>query len=122
MNKEISLTMSPEAYNHIRSILSHASDDSKFCLSIVKYGCSGYGFKPEISKDKFRSYIPVKVDELEVYVEPRFSSIIHNTHIDWVEKELGQKQLMFNNKRLHGACGCGDSFELPEDFDKEMHK
>ena len=122
MSKEVALTMSPEAYNHIVSILSHASHDSKFCLSIVKYGCSGYGFKPEISKEPFESYIQVMVDDLEVYVDPQFASIIHNTHIDWVEKALGQKQLVFINERLHGACGCGDSFELPEDFNKESHQ
>lgn len=113
----ISVQVSQAAKQHIQRILTDQSVGDVLRLSIVKYGCSGYGFKPEIVSQVPQSDAQAHLaDDLIIYIEKKYAKLIENTRIELVEKSLGQKQLSFVNERLNGACGCGESFELPKDF------
>lgn len=112
----IPMQISDDAKAHIQRILADQSG-GVLRLSIVKYGCSGYGFKPEIvAAAQASDYQAILSDNLIIYIEKKYASLMKNTTIELLEKALGQKQLSFVNERLNGACGCGESFELPDDF------
>ena len=109
-------TMTDVAAEHIKNILARHPAGSFFCLSIQKYGCSGYGFVPSIKNEIPEGYIKVDAHaDLSMYVDPRYVKYTENMTVDLVEKELGQRQLKFLNPKLEDECGCGDSFSLPEE-------
>ena len=110
------VTMTDVACAHIQNILSRHPEGSLFCLTIQKYGCSGYGFAPSIKQQIPEGYVELQVHpQLAMYVDPRYVKYTENMTIDLVEKELGQRQLKFINPKLEDECGCGESFSLPEE-------
>ena len=108
--------MTDDAYKHLQKILAKHPAGSIFCLTIQKYGCSGYGFLPSVQQEIPADYVEIQPHpEMKVYVDPKFVKYTENMTIDLVAKELGQKQLKFINPKLEDECGCGDSFSLPDE-------
>ena len=109
------IVMTDTAFAHIENILRRHPVGSFFCLTIRKYGCSGYGFVPSIKQEIPADYEKVAVHEnLDMYIDSKFIKYTTDMKIDIVEKELGQRQLKFINPRLEDECGCGESFSLPD--------
>ncbi len=108
--------MTDAAYQHIQKILAKHPHGSFFCLTIQKYGCSGYGFLPSIKQEIPDGYATVHPhSNMDIYVDSKFVKYTNEMKIDLVAKELGQQQLKFINPKLEDECGCGDSFSLPKE-------
>ena len=112
-NKVITLTEA--AIDHIKAIIQRRGDGVGFRISVKKTGCSGYMYVPEIIDTIQTSDLLFKVDDLTVLIDPDSIDFIRGTQLDYVQKKLGQQQLVFNNPNVDSLCGCGESFNLKED-------
>lgn len=108
--------MTDAACAHLQKILAKHPAGSVLCLTIQKYGCSGYGFLPSVKQAAPADYVQLTPHaDMSLFVDPRYVKYMQDMTIDLVEKELGQRQLKFINPKLEDECGCGESFSLPEE-------
>ena len=111
------IKLTEAAYMHIQSLIKKKTTLSLFRLSVKKTGCSGYMYQPEIVENPEESDIVMQVlVELTVAIDINSLYIIKGTVVDYVEKQLGQYQLQFNNPNAIRVCGCGESFHLKEEL------
>ena len=104
------------AYAHIQSLIKKQTTFSLFRLSIKKTGCSGYMYQPEVVENPKENDIVVKIFvELTVAIDIKSLDMIKGTVVDYIEKQLGQYQLQFNNPNAVMVCGCGESFHLKKE-------
>lgn len=109
------ITFSPQAMKHIAQIIERKGG-GVFRLGIKQTGCSGYMYQPEVIEGPIDTdVIGFQTAEFEAYIDPAALSIVQGTHIDFVEKSFGMKQLVYDNPNANGLCGCGESFHLNEE-------
>ena len=115
MTQQQIITFSSAAVTHIQQLLAKEVATMGFRLSVKQTGCSGYMYIPEIIKQRHSDDLYfVTPDGLPVYIEKKACRFIQGTHIDFVAKQFGMKQLTFNNPNAQNLCGCGESFNLKE--------
>ena len=112
MNTPITLT--DKARTHIQSFLATLGDQAGFRFGVKKSGCSGYAYIADVAAAPKTEELCIEANGLRIFIDPASIPIIEGTTIDVVEKELGQKQLVFNNPRVADSCGCGESFTIKE--------
>lgn len=112
------LQFTDAAVRHLTKILDK-NQASAFRLSIKVTGCSGYMYQPETVNEPKEGDIEIQTPQgLLVYLDPKAKDILQGTLVDFVEKSLGMKQLVFNNPNVDSTCGCGESFNLKENTDE----
>lgn len=108
------ITITPKAKAHIQKQVAKESGNY-FRLWVKSTGCSGYMYMPEIVTEKKDGDIEIcTFDGVTVILDKAAVSFVDGTEIDYIEKMLGFKQLVFNNPKATGLCGCGESFKLQE--------
>lgn len=113
-NDIISLT--DAAVAHIQKIMARHPSARAFRLSIKVTGCSGYMYQPEVVEEGQADDIRIDVPQgLTLFIAPDCVDIIRGTVLDFVAKEMGQHQLLFNNPNVDSECGCGESFNLKKE-------
>jgi len=108
--KNVLLTMTPAAVEHIESYL--AKNRAKAMrLTVKASGCSGYKYDivavNEINADdkeftKGNAVVVISKADLLYYA---------GTELDYIQEGLNKK-LVFNNPLAQNVCGCGESFNL----------
>lgn len=110
------ISLTDAAVEHIQSIVKQKAGGIGFRLSIKQTGCSGYMYVPDVVEEANPDDIELQTAQgLRVFLDPQCVDLIKGTEIDFVSKELGMKQLQFNNPNAQSLCGCGESFNLKED-------
>lgn len=113
------VTLTNDAVNHIQNVMDQRGGGKGFRISVKASGCSGYMYQPEIvdviNPDDLQQ---MTSQGLSVFVDPTCVELIKGTVLDIVTKELGQKQLHFENPNVQSECGCGESFNLKEANDE----
>lgn len=106
------LTFTDAAVKHIQKLLKNKGENAALRLSVKETGCSGYMYVPEIVLEKREADEVVHAPGFLVYVDPAAVPIIQGSELDYVKKNLGFEQLVFQNPNAEGLCGCGESFKL----------
>jgi len=106
------ITFTEAALNHIKKMLINRGENPAFRLSVKKTGCSGYMYVPEIVNAKKDSDIEIRDGDLLIYIDRDSELLLKGTVVDYVQKNLGLSQLIFNNPNAESLCGCGESFNL----------
>lgn len=87
-----------------------------FRLGIKSSGCSGYRYVPELALSQLPDDIELQIAEgVVVFIPQDAQSAVTGMTIDFVSKDLGLKQMVFNNPRAENLCGCGESFSIKEE-------
>jgi iron-sulfur cluster assembly protein len=96
---------------------------SGFRISIKKTGCSGYSYVPSIVQQaEAHDAILSDIADFPVFIDTQYAEFLQEVHIDLIEDNvmgLKQKKLVFNNPKEAGRCGCGESFHIKEQTEKE---
>lgn len=109
------LNITPQALEFIRQQIIKNNDGSIFHLSIKRTGCSGWMYVPNIIKEPKPTDIHVhNLNELDIYISNDHQEFLKDTKVDLETKELGFKQLVFQNPKATSECGCGESFIIDE--------
>lgn len=106
------ITVTEAAKAHIKKMLINRGENPAFRLSVKKTGCSGYMYVPEIVNAKKESDIEMRDGDLLIYIDHSSALLLKGTVVDYVQKNLGLSQLIFNNPNAESLCGCGESFNL----------
>ncbi len=103
------------AIQHIKTVIAQTKNGVAFRLSIKQTGCSGYMYVPDVVSEPKPGDQELQIKNITIYLDPKCISLIQGTVIDYVTKELGMQQLVFNNPNAESLCGCGESFNLKDD-------
>ena len=106
------ITLTDAAKEHIQNMLKNKGENAAFYLSVKQTGCSGYQYMPEIIYEKKEAAHIIPNLNFLAYVDSTVLPLIEDTVIDYVKKNLSMSQLVFNNPKAQGLCGCGESFNV----------
>ena len=110
MNKQI-ITLSENAANRIKEIMSKAEKDSVGVRVGVKSGgCAGMSYVMEYAKEINPSDEIIEDKGVKVFVDPGAIMYLLGTEMDY-KKEDFSSTFVFNNPNETERCGCGESFK-----------
>lgn len=112
-DKKISITLTPAAVAHVEKVMQDYVDPIGFRLSMRKYGCNGYGYVPEVIETLSDDDIELSLGlSVRIFIDAKYAKWLDGTRVDYVEKSLGHRQLIFYNPNAEGECGCGESINI----------
>lgn len=89
-------------------------------LGVKKMGCSGMAYVTEVIKEIPKNHQQIEFDEINLYVDEKAIGYLNGLMIDYVKRDLGLSQIIYNNPNETARCGCGESFSIaPENADTE---
>lgn len=106
------LIITDAAKAHIKRLLAETPKALGLGLSIKTTGCSGLSYVPDLVEKIDPQAKRIEVDGMAIFIDQASLKMIQGTVVDYVTKELGQKQLVFVHPKATGLCGCGESFHL----------
>ena len=107
------ITVTPEAINQIKKILSNAPNGTdSLVVGVDKSGCSGYAYKLDFANSsELSDYEIVKQDDIKVLIDPKATMFILGSTMDYRADKLSSR-FIFDNPNEKGTCGCGESFSI----------
>ena len=114
MSDKLAATMieiTPAAAHHLQQKIQQEKGEA-LCLSMKPYGCNGYGYTLEVLKTREGLPAPSSQSLVACYVEAHYAEALTGLRIDYIQKGLGQRQLVFQNPQVESACGCGESVKM----------
>ncbi len=108
------ISFTPGGLAHIRNSIA-AEKASAFRLAVKKTGCSGYAYRPEIIKEVNEDDLKFNIEDVTVCIDRNSAPYLQGTVIDFVDQGLGQTKMIFHNPNAANLCGCGESFNLPDE-------
>ena len=107
------ISISNEAANQIKKILSKSSEDVKgIIVGVDKTGCSGYAYKIDYAtNDNSKNFELIESKGVKVYIEPAATMFLIGSEMDYSTDKLASR-FIFNNPNEKGTCGCGESFNI----------
>ena len=111
MNKQI-ITLSENAANRIKEIMSKAEKDSLGVRVGVKSGgCAGMSYVMEYAKEINPSDEVIEDKGVKVFVDPGAIMYLLGTEMDYKKEEFSST-FVFKNPNETERCGCGESFKI----------
>ena len=111
MNKQI-ITLSENAANRIKEIMSKAEKDSVGVRVGVKSGgCAGMSYVMEYTKKISPNDEIVEDKGIKLFVDPGAIMYLLGTEMDY-KKEQFSSSFVFKNPNETERCGCGESFKV----------
>lgn len=110
-----------EAISHIKERMALSDKETPtFHLTLIKYGCNGYGYQPNIIDTPGTDDKRITTNApFSVAIKKRYAVALDGTVVDYVTTRLGNTQMIFKNPNAEGACGCGESVNLKVQLDDE---
>ena len=106
------IDLTSEAIKAIKKLLSNRGKKSKgIRISVKTKGCSGLSYNIEYVDKVDECDEKLKIDDLDIYVDPKATLFLIGTKMDYVEDDL-QSGFQFVNPNEKGKCGCGESFHV----------
>lgn len=116
------ITITESACAHIQKFLTSMGKNAGFKIGVKKSGCSGYAYIADVAEKPGNNDLCLDEHGLRIFIDSDSIPIIQGMVIDLVDKGLGQKQLCFNNPNVEDSCGCGESFTVKSDQEKENNE
>ena len=107
------LTFSEKAKLRLKEIMStnNHKDTLGLRISVTSGGCAGMSYKMDYVKKKIDGDEMIKVDEINVFIDPAAIMYLLGTKMDYREDKF-TSSFVFNNPNANRTCGCGESFSL----------
>ena len=111
MNKQI-ISLSSNAANRIKEIMSNAKDDSiGVRIGVKSGGCAGMSYVMEYAKEINPNDEIIEDKGVKVFIDPGAIMYLLGTEMDY-KKEQFSSSFVFNNPNETERCGCGESFKV----------
>jgi iron-sulfur cluster assembly protein len=108
------VTLSAAALQQVKKEMEKRGSGIGIRLYLQTAGCSGYMYKLNIV-DEIVADDYFFDGDIKIYVENKSYPLLKGTEIDFVREGLNQL-FKYNNPNETGACGCGESFTVGEQF------
>ena len=110
MNKQI-ISLSSNAANRIKEIMSNAKDNSiGVRIGVKSGGCAGMSYVMEYAKEINPNDEIIEDKGVKVFIDPGAIMYLLGTEMDY-KKEQFSSSFVFNNPNETERCGCGESFK-----------
>tara|TARA_B100001996_G_scaffold345921_1_gene302558 strand:+ start:143 stop:478 length:336 start_codon:yes stop_codon:yes gene_type:complete len=111
MNKQI-ISLSSNAANRIKEIMSNAKDNSiGVRIGVKSGGCAGMSYVMEYAKEINPNDEIIEDKGVKVFIDPGAIMYLLGTEMDY-KKEQFSSSFVFNNPNETERCGCGESFKV----------
>ncbi|MBH96241.1 MAG: hypothetical protein CMD87_03160 [Gammaproteobacteria bacterium] len=107
----MSLVVTAEAVDHLKSALERNSDAAAIRLGVKTSGCSGYAYVVDYAQRPTEADIQIEIDGLKILIDPISESLLAGTKVD-LKIEGVNRTLCFDNPNVVSECGCGESFAV----------
>ena len=106
------ITLTSEAINQVKRLLDSRKKPSEgIRIGVRTKGCSGLSYTLEFVDQIEKSDEKIKVDDLNIFIDPKATLFLIGTKMDYIEDDL-QSGFQFTNPNEKGRCGCGESFHV----------
>jgi iron-sulfur cluster assembly protein len=120
MNNNIAdITITDSAREHLKKFLAPLGQSAGFRFGVKESGCSGYKYIADVAAEPRTDEICIEENGIRIFIDEASIPRVQGTVIDLIEKELGQKQLQFNNSNVEDSCGCGESFTIKSEKEND---
>ena len=111
MNKQI-ISLSSNAANRIKEIMSNAKDNSiGVRIGVKSGGCAGMSYVMEYAKEINPNDEIIEDKGVKLFVDPGAIMYLLGTEMDYKKEELSSS-FIFKNPNETERCGCGESFKV----------
>ena len=106
------ITLSDNAANRIKEIMSKAEKDSVgLRVGVKSGGCAGMSYMMEYIKDVKPNDEVIEDKGVKLFVDPGAIMYLLGTEMDY-KKEQFSSSFIFKNPNETERCGCGESFKV----------
>ena len=106
------ITLSDNAANRIKEIMSKAEKDSVgLRVGVKSGGCAGMSYKMEYAKEINPNDEVIEDKGVKVFIDPGAIMYLLGTEMDY-KKEQFSSSFIFKNPNETERCGCGESFKV----------
>ncbi|MFT4928454.1 MAG: iron-sulfur cluster assembly protein [Phenylobacterium sp.] len=107
----MAITMTPAAAERVSAFLSNRGKGIGLRVGIKTTGCSGMAYVLEFVDDLNEDDTSFEIDDVTLVVDAKSLTFIDGTQLDF-QKEGLNEGFKFNNPKVKGECGCGESFTV----------
>ena len=105
------ITLSDNAANRIKEIMSKAEKDSVgLRVGVKSGGCAGMSYIMEYAKEINPTDEIIEEKGVKVFIDPSAIMYLLGTEMDY-KKEQFSSTFVFKNPNETERCGCGESFK-----------
>jgi iron-sulfur cluster assembly protein len=107
------IEITPEANEHLSSIVSSSKDCEGVLLSVKGGGCAGFSYEWSLLEESTNkeSFETVKLEQGTLYIDPLAVMYILGSVINY-SKDVFGSILKLENPNVQSQCGCGESFSV----------
>jgi iron-sulfur cluster assembly protein len=115
----MAITLTENAAKQIQSQLAKRGKGLALRIGVKKVGCSGLAHTFDIADEIRAGDHTFESHNARVVLNADSLSVLDGSRIDFVTEGLKQ-MFKFDNPNVESECGCGESFSLGENPDREM--
>jgi iron-sulfur cluster assembly protein len=105
------ITLSDNAANRIKEILSKDKNSLGVRIGVKSGGCAGMSYIMEYAKEINPNDEIIKDKGIKVFVDPGAVIYLLGTEMDY-KKDDFSSSFIFKNPNESERCGCGESFKV----------
>lgn len=114
------ISISPTALQHLKRMLQDPElEGHSLRFGIQGGGCSGYSYLLEFEREPEPEDLVYTFDGVQVFLANLRRDFLAGVVIDFVD-ELLESGFKIRNPNVKRACGCGESFDVPEAVQGEV--
>lgn len=100
------------AAKRIATIVQNEPEGSRFRITVMGGGCSGFQYKMDFDASPIgNTDIVIEKDGATIVIDDLSIDFIKNSTLDYVET-LGSSEFVITNPNATAKCGCGNSFAV----------
>lgn len=105
------ITLTIKAATKFKQQLQERGKGLGIRLAIRGSGCSGYSYVVNFADTRQDDDLIFEDLGVRLFIDPDSYKLMEGTQIDF-EKRGFNEALKFNNPKVKGECGCGESFTI----------
>ena len=107
----MSIALTQNAADRVRKQLEQRGRGLGLRLGVKKTGCSGYAYTIGFADEVTDADAVFEDQGVSVVIRREHLDLMDGTEVDYVREGLNEA-FRFNNPKVAGTCGCGESFTI----------
>ena len=108
------VSLTPTAIENLKKLLTdNDMEGHGLRFGVQGGGCSGYSYLMEFEPGAQDGDTTFHIDGVPLFLAPLKRDFLKGVVIDYVD-ELMETGFKIHNPNVERACGCGESFDIPE--------